>query len=240
MPTPESIRALLFSLQDKPYREFTAKLIPNVDPETIIGVRTPAFRRAAKEIYKAGENDAFLRQLPHRYFEETNLHAFLVSQGRDFDAVVRGLDSVLPFIDNWASCDGIRPPAFRNETERLFPVCLRWLGSNHPYTVRFGMEMLMTFFLDDAFSPAVNEAVAAVQSGHYYVRMMQAWYFATALAKQWDATLPYLTQRRLDPWVHNKTIQKARESYRITPAQKALLLRLRAGAEPAQKNRSRS
>ena len=227
MPTPEEIRATLFSLQDIPYRDFTAKLIPNVDPATIIGVRTPAFRKAAKEIFKAGEYDAFLRQLPHAYFEETNLHAYLVSQGKDFDAVVRGLDEILPYIDNWASCDSIRPPVFKKEKERLFPVCLRWMASDHPYTVRFGMEMLMSFFLDDAFTPAVNDAVAVVESEHYYVRMMQAWYFATALAKQWDATLPYLTERRLPPWVHNKTIQKARESYRITPEQKELLKQMK-------------
>ena len=227
MPTPEAIRATLFSLQDIPYRDFTAKLLPNVDSATIIGVRAPAFRKAAKEIYKAGEYDAFLRQLPHGFFEETNLHAYLVSQGKDFDAVVRGLDEILPYIDNWASCDGIRPPVFQKEKERLFPVCLCWMASDQPYTVRFGMEMLMTYFLDDAFTPAVNDAVAAVQSDHYYVRMMQAWHFATALAKQWDATLPILTERRLAPWVHNKTIQKARESYRITAEQKELLKELR-------------
>lgn len=227
MPTPEDIRELLFSLQDIPYRDFTAKLIPNVDPATIIGIRSPAFRKAAKEIWKAGEYDAFLRQLPHAYFEEINLHAYLVTQGKDFDAVVRGLDEILPYIDNWASCDSIRPPVFQKEKERLFPACQRWMASDRPYTVRFGMEMLMTYFLDDAFTPQVNDAVAAVESEHYYVRMMQAWYFATALAKQWNATLPVLTERRLQPWVHNKTIQKARESYRITPEQKELLKELR-------------
>lgn len=227
MPTPEAIRKKLFSLQDTPYRDFTAKLIPNVDPKTIIGVRAPVFQKAAKEIYKAGEYDAFLRDLPHAYYEETNLHAYLVTQGKDFDAVLHGLDEILPCIDNWASCDSIRPPVFKKEKERLFPVCLRWLAGDLPYTVRFGMEMLMTHFLDDAFTPQVNEAVAAVESDHYYVRMMQAWYFATALAKQWDATLPYLTERRLSPWVHNKTIQKARESYRIMPEQKELLKQLK-------------
>ena len=234
MPTPEAIRETLFSLQDIPYRDFTAKLLPNVDPATIIGVRAPAFRKAAKEIYKAGENDAFLRQLPHAFFEETNLHAYLVSQGKDFDAVVRGLDEILPYIDNWASCDSIRPPVFQKEKDRLFPVCLRWLASELPYTVRFGMEMLMTYFLDDAFTPAVNDAVAAVQSDHYYVQMMQAWHFATALAKQWDATLPVLTDHRLTPWVHNKTIQKARESYRITPEQKELLKTLKVKESAAR------
>jgi 3-methyladenine DNA glycosylase AlkD len=223
MPTPEAIRAILFALQDTAYRDFTAKLIPNVDSATIIGIRAPAFRKAAKEIYKAGENDAFLRRLPHDYFEETNLHAFLVTQGKDFDAVVRGLDEILPYIDNWASCDSIRPPVFQKEKERLFCACQRWLKSDRPYTVRFSMEMLMTHFLDSAFTPEVNDLVAAVQSEHYYVQMMQAWHFATALAKQWDATLPYLTEQKLEPWVHNKTIQKARESFRITPEQKELL-----------------
>lgn len=227
MPTPEAIRAILFSLQDTAYRDFTAKLIPNVDPKTIIGIRAPAFCKAAKEIYKAGENDAFLRRLPHAFFEETNLHAYLVTQGKDFDAVVRGLDEILPYIDNWASCDSIRPPVFQKEKERLFCVCQRWLKSDRPYTVRFAMEMLMTHFLDGAFRSEVNDLVAAVQSDHYYVRMMQAWHFATALAKQWDATLPYLTEQKLDPWVHNKTIQKACESYRITPEQKELLRQLK-------------
>ena len=227
MPTPKEIRALLLSLRDEAYHDFTAKLIPDLPPEALIGIRTPVFRKAAKAIYRAGDYAAFLQDLPHAYFEETNLHAYLVTQGRDFDAVVRGLDEILPYIDNWASCDSIRPPVFAKEKERLFPQCLRWMKSDHPYTVRFGMEMLMTFFLDEAFSLEVNEAVAAVQSDHYYVQMMQAWFFATALAKQWNATLPFLTAHRLSAWVHNKTIQKARESYRITPEQKALLKDLR-------------
>ena len=227
MPTPEEIHAKLFALQDQPYRDFTAKLIPNIDPATIIGIRTPAFRKAAKEIYKAGEYDVFLRQLPHAYFEETNLHAYLVSQGKDFDAVVRGLDKVLPYIDNWASCDGIRPPVFQKEKEALLPNCMRWMQSKHPYTVRFGIEMLMTHFLDDCFTVDVHEAVAAILSDHYYVQMMQAWYFATALAKQWNDTLPYLSEYRLLPWVHNKTIQKAKESFRISKEQKELLQSLK-------------
>ena len=227
MPTPEEIRALLFALQDLPYRDFTAKLIPNIDPATMIGIRAPVFQKAAKEIYRAGDYDAFLKDLPHRYFEETNLHAYLASMGKDFETVVRQLDAVLPYIDNWASCDSIRPPVFRKEKKTLYSHCLRWIQSDHPYTIRFGIEMLMTHFLDDAFWPEVNEAVAAVHSDHYYVQMMQAWYFATALAKQWDATLPFVAQRRLDDWVHNMTIRKARESYRITDDQKQLLQSMR-------------
>lgn len=227
MPTPEEIRAKLFALQDLPYRDFTAKLIPNIDSSTIIGIRAPAFQKAAKEIYRAGEFDAFLEILPHAYFEETNLHAYLLSMGKGFDAVVRQLDGILPYIDNWASCDSIRPPVFRKEKKRLFPQCLRWMQSDHPYTIRFSIEMLMTHFLDDAFLPEVNEAVAAVHSDHYYVQMMQAWYFATALAKQWDATLPFVQQYRLDGWVHNMTIRKARESYRITDDQKHFLQSMR-------------
>ena len=236
MPTPEEIRALLFALQDLPYRDFTAKLIPNIDPATMIGIRAPVFQKAAKEIYRAGDYDAFLKDLPHRYFEETNLHAYLASMGKDVETVVRQLDAVLPYIDNWASCDGIRPPVFRKEKKALYPHCLRWMRSDHPYTIRFGIEMLMTHYLDDAFLPEVNEAVAAVHSDHYYVQMMQAWYFATALARQWDATLPFVEQRRLDGWVHNMTIRKARESYRITDEQKHLLhsMRLPHASAPAQ------
>ena len=227
MPTPQEIREKLFSLQDIPYRDFNAKLIPTVPPETIIGIRAPVFQKAAKEIYRTGDYDAFLHDLPHGYFEETNLHAYLVTQGKDFDAVIRGLDEILPYIDNWASCDSIRPPVFRKQKDALLPQCLRWLQSDQPYTIRFGMEMLMTHFLDDAFTPAVNEAVAAVKSEHYYVQMMQAWYFATALAKQYDSILPYIENRELDTFTHNKTIQKAVESYRITEKQKEHLKSLR-------------
>lgn len=236
MPTPEEIRAKLFSLQDKPYRDFIAKLIPNIDPATIIGIRAPVFQKAAKEIYRAGNCGAFLNILPHAYFEETNLHAYLVSMGTDFDSVVEQLDTILPYIDNWASCDGIRPPVFRKEKDALFLLCLRWMQSDHPYTIRFGIEMLMTHFLDEAFNNDVNAAVAAVHSDHYYVQMMQAWYFATALAKQWNSTLPLLEQDQLDAWVHNMTIRKATESYRITPEQKQQLrsLRLAHAAQPTK------
>lgn len=238
MPTPEEIRAKLFTLQDKPYRGFIAKLIPNIDPATIIGIRAPIFQKAAKEIYRAGNYGAFLNELPHAYFEETNLHAYLVSMGNDFDSVVQQLNSILPFIDNWASCDSIRPPIFRKEKDALFSRCLRWMRSDHPYTIRFGIEMLMTHFLDEAFKPDVNAAVAAVNSDHYYVQMMQAWYFATALAKQWSSTLPLVEQYQLDPWVHNMTIRKATESYRIAPEQKQLLRSLKV-AHAAQPTKGR-
>lgn len=227
MPTPEEIRTKLFALQDLPYRDFTAKLIPNIDKATIIGIRAPVFQKTAKEIYKSGDYASFLADLPHTYFEETNLHAFLASMGKELDTVIRQLDEILPYIDNWASCDSIRPPVFQKEKEAIYPHCLRWVQSEHPYTVRFGMEMLMTHFLDDAFLPEVNEAVAAVRSNHYYVQMMQGWYFATALAKQWNDTLPYLSEQRLMPWVHNKTIQKAKESFRISKEQKELLQSLK-------------
>lgn len=221
------IRERLFQIRDVKYRDFQAKLIPTVDPQTVIGVRTPALRALAKELSKRADGSVFLEELPHEYFDENQLHVFLLSEMKDFAACLEGVDRFLPFVDNWATCDQLSPRVFRRHRAELPEPIRRWIASGETYPVRFGVGMLMAHFLDEDFDPAYPALVASVRSGEYYVRMMVAWYFATALAKQWDAALPYLTDRRLDPWTHNKTIQKAVESYRITPEQKACLRTLR-------------
>lgn len=212
----------LFSLQDPSYQAFQAKLIPNIDPGTIIGVRTPELRRLAKQA-----DEAFRANVPHRYFEENQIHAFSLESEKDFRKVIEEVEAFLPFLDNWATCDQLRPKIFAKHKTELLPHIRRWLKSEHPYTVRFAMEMLMCHYLDDAFESEYPGLVMESVTEHYYVRMMAAWYFATALAKQYEVTLPYITEFRLDPWVHNKAIQKALESYRITPEQKAYLKRFR-------------
>ena len=227
------IQKRLFALRDEGYAAFQQKLIPTADADTIIGVRTPALRQLAKALRGTPEAEDFLSALPHRYFDENQLHAFLISLERDFDRALCAVDAFLPHVDNWATCDQLSPKVFRKNRAALRTAIRGWLASEHPYTVRFGMGMLMEHFLDDDFSPDVLEAAAEVRREEYYVRMMQAWFFATALAKQYDAALPYLEQHLLDKWVHGKTIQKAVESYRITPEQKAYLksLRLKKGAD---------
>lgn len=220
------IRARLFEMQDVQYREFTAKLIPTVSPERIIGVRTPDLRSYAAELSKTEDAAAFLALLPHRYHEENTLHGFLIGRIADYDACVAALDAFLPYVDNWATCDSIRPRCFKRNLSRLIGEIRRWMVSEQTYTIRFGVEMLMCFYLDGAFDPVYLDWVAALRSEEYYVNMMIAWFFATALAKQWDASLPVIEARRLDPWVHNKAIQKAVESYRI-PADRKNLLRTR-------------
>ena len=217
----------LFALQDKDYQAGSVKLNPTVDPQMIIGVRIPALRKLAKELKGTEEAAAFLSVLPHAYFEEYLLHAFLIGFIKDFEQAVTQVDRLLPYLNSWALTDSMRIKAFDKAPEALLPHVARWLVDDHPYTVRYGILCLMNYFLDDRFKPAYLEKVAAVQSEEYYVRMMQAWYFATALAKQYDAALPYLAEGRLDPWTHNKTIQKAVESFRITPQQKDELRKLR-------------
>lgn len=213
----------LFSAQDIKYRDFQRTLLPTLPPETIIGVRTPQLRTMAQELARQPEGTAFLDLLPHRYYEENNLHAFLIERIRDYDQVIARLERFLPYVDNWATCDSMSPAIFKRHLPQLRDQCRRWLDSDHTYTVRYGIGMLMRHFLDDAFSPEYLEWVAGVHSSEYYVNMMVAWYFATALAKQYDAVLPYLTEYRLARWTHNKAIQKALESYRITPEQKQFL-----------------
>lgn len=216
--------AVLFSAQDTVYRDFQARLIPNIPKETIIGVRTPELRRIAKEMPEA---EAFLHSLPHRYFEENQVHAFCLERCRDYDKTVDLLEEFLPYVDNWATCDQLSPKVFRKHREKLLSRIPNWLHSEHTYTVRFGIRMLMSHYLDEDFSPEYLSWVLSVRREEYYIRMMVAWYFATALAKQYDDVISYLTQRRLEPWVHDKTIQKAIESCRISNEQKAYLKTLK-------------
>ena len=221
------IQQALFDLQDVPYKAFSEKLIPNVPPVRVIGVRMPVLRRFAKSIAKTPEAAAFLQTLPHAYHEENMVHACLIETIREYDTCIAALDAFLPYVDNWAVCDCMSPKATIRQPQALLREIDRWLASGETYTVRFAIGQLMRWFLDERFDPAYPEKVAAVQSDEYYVNMMRAWYFATALAKQYDAVLPYLTQNRLDVWTHNKTIQKAVESYRIPPETKAYLRTLR-------------
>ena len=223
----EEIRETLFQLRDPVYREFQYKLIPTVDPDTIIGVRTPALRKYAKELAKREDIGLFLQDHPHRYFDENQLHAFIISEMKDMDACLKETERFLPYIDNWATCDQLSPKVFRKHRTALLQKIYEWLHSAHPYTVRFATGMLMQHFLDEDFDPAYPEAVASIRSEEYYVNMMIAWYFATALAKQYDAVLPYLKNRCLSPWTHRKAIQKAVESFRITPERKTYLKELR-------------
>ena len=217
------IRARLFAMQDLKYREFTAKLTPTLEKERIIGVRTPELRKYAVELSKTEDAAAFMATLPHLYQEENNLHAFLIERIADYDACVAALDAFLPYVDNWATCDSMSPKYLKKQLPRLIGEIRRWMASDRVYTVRFGMGMLMRHFLDDAFDPAYLDWVAALRSEEYYINMMIAWFFATALAKQWDATLPFIVNCRLEPWVHNKAIQKAVESYRIPEDRKIWL-----------------
>ena len=226
----EEIRQSLFELQDIKYRDFQAKLIPGKDTETMIGVRTPELRKLAKQMLKREEIGEFLRDLPHRYFDEDQLHAFIVSGIKEYGKCMEELMRFLPFVDNWATCDQMSPGVFKKHRQELLAEIREWLGSEHTYTVRFGIGMLMQHFLDEDFDPAYPELVAGVHSEEYYVNMMIAWYFATALAKQYDAVLPFIEGRRLDPWTHNKTIQKAVESYRISDEQKEYLRSLKVQA----------
>lgn len=225
----DEIVAELFRLQDKKYAEMQVKLLPTVKPDRIIGVRTPELRAFAKKLRFDEDIDAFLTDLPHRYFDEEQLHAFVISLEKDFDKCAMEVETFLPYVDNWATCDQLSPKAFKKEPEKLLPYIRTWIKTDQPYTVRFAIGMLMQHFLDERFSPAYADLVASVRSEEYYVNMMIAWYFATALAKQYDTILPYLKEKKLDEWTHNKTIQKSIESYRITQEQKVYLRSLKTG-----------
>ncbi len=213
----------LFELRDGKYADFTAKLIPNVPKESILGVRTPALRELAKEVSGTPEAAAFIKNLPHRYFEENQLHGFIISLMKDFDACLKATEAFLPYVDNWATCDQTSPKVFRKNKDKLIAAVDGWLSSDKTYTVRFGIGVLLEHFLDEDFKSEYAEKVAAVKSEEYYVKMMQAWYFATALAKQYESVLPFIKERRLEPWTHNKAIQKAVESRRITEERKEYL-----------------
>jgi len=213
----------LYEMRDETYAAFQSKLTPNVEKDLFIGVRVPLLRKFAKEIKNSPEAYSFLLALPHRTYDENMLHGLLLSEINDFDACLRGVNAFLPYVDNWAVCDIMSPKVFAKHKRELLPILEKWMKSSHTYTCRFGMEMLMSHFLDGDFEPSVLETPAAVRSDEYYVKMMQAWFFATALAKQWDAAVPYIENGALDVWTHNKTIQKAKESYRLTDEQKAYL-----------------
>lgn len=233
--TIKQITDELFKMQDNQYRAFQVRLIPNIPKDSVIGVRTLALKRFAKELYKAskldkkvaGEIQEFFVSLPHQYFEHNQLHAFLISEESDFKTCVLLLEQFLPFIDNWATCDQCSPKVFKKNKTKLLPYIQTWLETNKTYTVRFAIGMLLAHFLDENFCPEYLDMVLKVQSEEYYVKMMQAWYFATALAKQYDMAIVYIESKRLDRWVHNKTIQKAIESYRITDEKKRYLRTLK-------------
>lgn len=219
------IQKKLFELQDKEYAVFQAGLTPTLDPSLFIGVRVPACRSLAKDLYKNDKDEVkdFLSELPHKYYDENMLHGLLISEIRDFGLCISELEAFLPYVDNWAVCDIMSPKCFKKHKPELLPLIEAWTESSEEYTVRFGLEMLMSHFLDDDFKPEYLAAAASVRSDRYYVNMMIAWFFATALAKQWDSTIGYIENNRLQKWVHNKTIQKARESNRISDERKLYL-----------------
>lgn len=223
----DTIRETLLNMQDTEYQAFQCRLIPGLPPEQIIGVRTPTLRSYAKELRHAPETETFLATLPHHYFEENQLHSFLIAGYTDITQACAAVNRFLPYIDNWATCDQLSPKAFRKEPDALLRHIPKWLNSTHPYTVRFGIKMLMDHFLETRFSPQYLAWVAAVESEEYYINMMISWYFATALAKQWEATLPFFQTHQLAPFLHKKSIQKAIESFRIPNERKLLLRTLR-------------
>ena len=223
----QEIEAELFRLRDEGYRALQTKIIPTVPAERLIGVRTPALRSYAKALEKRPETEDFLRALPHGYFDEDQLHAFILSERRDFDRCMEEVERFLPFVDNWATSDQLSPRCFKKHRRELLPHIEGWIASDQTYPVRFGVGMLMQHFLDEDFDPVYPEWVADLRSPAYYVNMMRAWYFATALAKQYEAALPFLEREALDPWTHGKAIQKAVESYRIPAERKGYLKTLR-------------
>jgi hypothetical protein len=217
----------LRKVRDDAYRAFQIKLVPNVPPETIVGVRTPEVRAIAKAVYESADRDAFLNDLPHKYYEEKLIHFFVIAQIRDFDECVRRTEAFLPYVDCWPVSDQATPKSFRKNREKLLSYIRSWIASEHVYTARFGIRMLMNEFLDADFKEEYLDLVASKTGEDYYLKMMIAWYFATALAKQYDATVPYFERRRLDDWTHKKAIQKALESFRVSDAHKAYLKTLR-------------
>ena len=225
--TTDKIVNELFSMRDEKFGEFQSKLIPTTEGSSFIGVRTPELRKYAKKLVKEADITEFLNDLPHRYFDENQLHAFILSEIKDYSSCIAEVCRFLPYVDNWATCDQMSPKVFKKHRPELLESVKIWLKSDHTYTVRFAVGVLMEHFLDEDFDPAYPELVSQIRSNEYYINMMIAWYFATALAKKYDDVLPYLTNHRLDPWTHNKTIQKAAESYRITDEQKAFLRTLK-------------
>ena len=213
----------LFSMQDLKYRDFHSRLLPGIDKDTIIGIRTPVLRKFATQYSKTPEAEGFLRELPHYYYEENNLHMMMITSIRDYEQCFSQVCRFVSHINNWATCDLPIPKCFAAHRQELLPQIRKWIASGHTYEIRYGIGLLMRLYLDEDFSTEYLDLAASVHTDEYYINMMTAWYFATALAKQWDATFPYIEEYRLPRWVHQKAIQKAVESYRITPEQKARL-----------------
>ena len=222
-----NIQSRLFELQDKQYAEFQAKLTPTIPADRFIGVRVPDVRKLAKELFQDTDYKQFIHNLPHQYYDENMLHGLLVSEIKDYNECIKETDRFLPFVDNWAVCDIMSPKVFKKHKTELIGKIREWVTSNMTYTIRFGLEMLMSHYLDENFKAEYLEIPAAVQSEEYYVNMMIAWFFATALAKQWNNAVVYIEEQKISPWVHNKTIQKACESYRISDERKAFLRTLK-------------
>ncbi len=217
----------LFSLQDIEYKAFHSKLMPTVNPDTIIGIRTPVLRKFTNEFYKSDEAKAFLKKLPHQYYEENNLHAFLLEKITDYSTLIEELNIFLPFVDNWATCDMMKPKIFKTNKDHLIIDIKRWLNSEYIYEVRYGIVCLMTHFLEDDFKKEFLDWIATIKSDEYYINMARAWFFATALTHQYEATSPIFENKTLDKWTHNKAIQKACESYRVTGEKKEILKNLK-------------
>lgn len=218
-----TVYEMLLSAKDEQYQAFQAKLVPNIPAETILGVRTPQMREIAKKVAASAERDAFLKSLPHKYYEENLIHFFVLSLMKDFDECVKAVEEFLPYVDCWPVSDQATPKSFCKNHKRLLPYIRKWIDSDHIYTARFGMRMLMNEFLGDDFKEEYLSWVADKKGEDYYLKMMQAWYFATALAKQYDASVKYIEERKLDEWVHKKAIQKAVESFRVSDAHKEYL-----------------
>lgn len=225
--TKEKIVEELYNLRDEKFREFQIKLMPTVDPDSVIGVRTPALRTFAKQLVKDPDIEAFLEDIPHKHFDENQLHAFILSAMKDYEKCLAAVEVFLPYVDNWATCDQMSPKIFKKHRAELEKVIDKWLASGRTYTIRFGIGMLMEHFLDEDFDRKYLKKVAAVRSEEYYVNMMSAWYFATALAKQYDTAVTFIEQNKLDKWTHNKAIRKSVESYRISPEKKEYLRSLK-------------
>ena len=222
-----NVQKELFAMQDLQYRDFHSRLMPTVKKEKVIGVRTPQLRKYANVFANTGDALVFMQNLPHQYYEEDNLHGFLIEKIKVYEDCIEALDRFLPYVDNWATCDMMCPKVLKKEPGQLLEKIKDWINAKDVYMVRFGLKCLMNYYLDDYFSIECPALAASVKSEEYYIQMMQSWYFATALAKQYDVILPFLLEHRLSKWVHNKTIQKAVESYRITADQKNYLKTLK-------------
>lgn len=225
-----TIQKLLFEKQDPDYKKFQEKVVPNIDPKSIIGVRVSVLRSIAKDLYKNKDDyniDDFFKSLPHKYYEENLIHSFMIECIKDFDECLQQFEKFLPFIDNWAVCDTCHPKVFKKHTDTILSKAKIWIKSKETYTIRYGIDCFMTYFLDDEFDTDYLETISKIKSEEYYVNMMQAWYFATALAKQWESAVKIIEEKKLPVWVHNKSIQKARESFRVSDEHKNYLIQLK-------------